>query len=183
MSSASAGSRNRGAVRERRACMAKRVALTGVMTALGIVLGWLESLVPFTPGIPGVKLGVANIAALLVLYRLSWKEAATVSILRILISCMLFGNPITGIYSLAGAALSLLIMVLLKRLDGLSMTGVSAAGGVAHNIGQILAAWLLLGTDAILYYLPILLATGVVSGVLIGLAGAWLHRHLPTEIS
>lgn len=106
-----------------------------------------------------------------------------VSILRILISCMLFGNPAAGIYSLAGAALSLLIMVLLKSLDRFSMAGVSTAGGVAHNIGQILAAWLLLGTDAILYYLPILLVAGVVSGVLIGLAGAWLHRHLPTEIS
>lgn len=163
--------------------MAKRVAITGVMTALGIVLGWLESLVPLTFGIPGVKLGIANLVTLLILYRLSWKEAIVVSILRIALSCILFGNPVTGIYSLAGAMLSLLVMLLLKKWNWFSIAGVSAAGGVAHNIGQLLAAWVLLGTTAILYYLPVLLAAGVISGVLIGLSGAWLHRHLPMEIS
>lgn len=163
--------------------MAKRVAITGVMTALGIVLGWLEALIPLTLGIPGVKLGIANLVTLLILYRLSWKEAAAANVLRIALSCILFGNPVTGIYSLAGAVLSLLVMILLKKWNHFSIAGVSAAGGVAHNIGQLLAAWALLGTSAILYYLPVLLAAGVISGVLIGLAGAWLHCHLPMEIS
>ena len=145
--------------------MAKKVSILGVMTALGIVLGWLESCVPITLGIPGVKLGIA------------------VSILRVLISCILFGNLAIGIYSLAGSILSLAVMAVLKKKNVFSVAGVSAAGGVAHNFGQILAAWVLMGTAAIFYYLPVLIVSGVIAGVLVGLAGAWLHRHLPMEIS
>ncbi len=163
--------------------MAKKVSILGVMTALGIVLGWLESCVPITLGIPGVKLGIANLVALLVLYRFSLKEAAAVSVLRVLISSILFGNLAIGIYSLAGAMLSLAVMAILKKKTGLSVAGVSAAGGVAHNLGQILTAWIMMGTAAIFYYLPVLIVSGVIAGVLVGLAGAWLHRHLPMEIS
>lgn len=163
--------------------MAKKVSILGVMTALGIVLGWLESCVPITLGIPGVKLGIANLVALLVLYRFSLKEAAAVSVLRVLISSILFGNLAIGIYSLAGAGLSLAVMAILKKKTGLSVAGVSAAGGVAHNLGQILTAWIMMGTAAIFYYLPVLIVSGVIAGVLVGLAGAWLHRHLPMEIS
>ncbi len=163
--------------------MAKKVSILGVMTALGIVLGWLESCVPITLGIPGVKLGIANLVALLVLYRFSLKEAAAVSVLRVLISSILFGNLAIGIYSLAGAMLSLAVMAILKKKTGLSVAGVSAAGGVAHNLGQILTAWIMMGTVAIFYYLPVLIVSGVIAGVLVGLAGAWLHRHLPMEIS
>lgn len=163
--------------------MAKKVSILGVMTALGIVLGWLESCVPITLGIPGVKLGIANLVALLVLYRFSLKEAAAVSVLRVLISSILFGNLAIGIYSLVGAMLSLAVMAILKKKTGLSVAGVSAAGGVAHNLGQILTAWIMMGTAAIFYYLPVLIVSGVIAGVLVGLAGAWLHRHLPMEIS
>lgn len=163
--------------------MAKKVSILGVMTALGIVLGWLESCVPITLGIPGVKLGIANLVALLVLYRFSLKEAAAVSVLRVLISSILFGNLAIGIYSLAGAMLSLAVMAILKKKTGLSVAGVSAAGGAAHNLGQILTAWIMMGTVAIFYYLPVLIVSGVIAGVLVGLAGAWLHRHLPMEIS
>lgn len=163
--------------------MAKKVSILGVMTALGIVLGWLEACVPITLGIPGVKLGIANLVALLVLYRFSLKEAAAVSVLRVLISGILFGNLAIGIYSLAGAMLSLAVMAILKKKTGLSVAGVSAAGGVAHNLGQILTAWIMMGTAAIFYYLPVLIVSGVIAGVLVGLAGAWLHRHLPMEIS
>ena len=163
--------------------MAKKVSILGVMTALGIVLGWLESCVPITLGIPGVKLGIANLVALLVLYRFSLKEAAAVSVLRVLISSILFGNLAIGIYSLAGAMLSLAVMAILKKKTGLSVAGVSAAGGVAHNLGQILTAWIMIGTAAIFYYLPVLIVSGVIAGILVGLAGAWLHRHLPMEIS
>ncbi len=163
--------------------MAKKVSILGVMTALGIVLGWLESCVPITLGIPGVKLGIANLTALLVLYRFSYKEAVAVSILRVLISCILFGNLAIGIYSLTGSILSLAVMAVLKKKNVFSVAGVSAAGGVAHNFGQILAAWVLMGTAAIFYYLPVLIVSGVIAGVLVGLAGAWLHRHLPMEIS
>ena len=163
--------------------MAKKVSILGVMTALGIVLGWLESCVPITLWIPGVKLGIANLVALLVLYRFSLKDAAAVSVLRVLISSILFGNLAIGIYSLAGAMLSLAVMAILKKKTGLSVAGVSAAGGVAHNLGQILTAWIMMGTAAIFYYLPVLIVSGVIAGVLVGLAGAWLHRHLPMEIS
>ena len=118
--------------------MAKKVSILGVMTALGIVLGWLESCVPITLGIPGVKLGIANLTALLVLYRFSYKEAVTVSILRVLISCILFGNLAIGIYSLAGSILSLAVMAVLKKKNEFSVAGFSTEGGMTNNFELIL---------------------------------------------
>lgn len=163
--------------------MAKRVAFLGVFTALGLILGWLESLLPVFPFAPGIKIGLANIITLLVLYRFSWKEAASVNLLRIGLSSVLFGNISVFLYSLSGTVLSLVIMGLLKKTDKFSVVGVSVSGGVMHNIGQILMAALLMENRIILYYIPILVVSGVVAGVLIGLTGAVLHKHLPEEIS
>lgn len=162
--------------------MAKKVAYLGVFTALALVLGWLESLVPIYPLVPGMKIGLANVVTLLVLYRFGWKEAGCVNLLRVCLSGILFGNLSLVLYSLAGAVLSLVSMILLKKTDRFSLTGVSVAGGVMHNLGQLLMAVILMKNGIIAYYVPVLLITGTVSGVLIGMAGAFLHRHLPTEI-
>jgi heptaprenyl diphosphate synthase len=162
--------------------MAKKVAFLGMFTALALVLGWLESLVPVIPVVPGIKLGLANVVTLLVLYRFGWKEAACVSLLRVGLSSVLFGNLSLFFYSLAGAVLSLLVMAILKKTDKFSPVGVSAAGGVMHNAGQLIVAVILMENGVIAYYFPILAIVGVISGVAIGLLGAFLHTHLPKEI-
>lgn len=157
--------------------MAKKVAFLGMFIALALVLGWLESLV--MPKIPGVKLGLANVVTLLVLYRFGWKEASCISLLRVGLSSVLFGNLSVFLYSLAGAFLSLLTMSLLKKTDKFSLISVSVAGGIMHNAGQLITAVFLIENPVILYYFPILAIAGVVSGVFIGLLGAFLYRHLP----
>lgn len=163
--------------------MAKRVAYLGMFAALGLVLGWLESLVPLNLLVPGVKLGLANITTILVLYRFGIREAAIVNLLRIGLSGLLFSNLSVVLYSLAGAVLSLLCMALLKKTNRFSVVGVSVAGGVAHNLGQLLMAAFLMTNKVVFYYVPVLIISGVLAGVMVGLAGAWLHRHLPAEIS
>lgn len=162
--------------------MAKKVAFLGVFTTLALILGWLESLLPVVPFAPGVKIGLANLVSLLVLYRFGWKEAACVNLLRIGLSSVLFGNITLLLYSLAGAILSLITMCLLKKTDKFSVVGISVAGAVMHNLGQIIVAAFLMENGVILYYLPILAVSGVIAGVLVGLAGAFLHKHLPKEI-
>lgn len=162
--------------------MAKKVAFLGVFTTLALILGWLEALLPVVPFAPGVKIGLANLVSLLVLYRFGWKEAACVNLLRIGLSSVLFGNITLLLYSLAGAILSLITMCLLKKTDKFSVVGISVAGAVMHNLGQIIVAAFLMENGVILYYLPILAVSGVIAGVLVGLAGAFLHKHLPKEI-
>ena len=158
----------------------KKVAYLGLCTALAMVLAYVEVLMPpLINSIPGIKLGLPNIAIIFVLYRFGFGSAAAVSFVRILAVSMLFGNPMTFAYSVAGGALSLCVMALLKKLDFLSTVGVSVAGGVLHNVGQILMAMLLLGTAEIGYYLIVLAVTGTVSGVLIGLCGAMAIRRIP----
>lgn len=163
--------------------LAKKVAFLGMFTALGLILGWLEALVPIYPMIPGMKIGLANLVTLLVLYRFGWKEAAVVNLLRLGLSCVLFGNLSMFLYSLAGAVLSLLTMALLKKPACFSLLGVSVAGGVMHNIGQLIMAVALMENAVIIYWLPVLLLSGVAAGGLTGLAGAFLHKRLPKEIS
>ncbi|MBO5237480.1 MAG: Gx transporter family protein [Lachnospiraceae bacterium] len=162
--------------------MAKKVAFLGMFSTLALILGWLESLLPVVPFAPGVKIGLANLVSLLVLYRFGWKEAACVNMLRIGLSSALFGNIALLLYSLAGAILSLITMCLLKKTDKFSIVGISVAGAVMHNLGQIIVAAFLMENGVILYYLPILAVSGVIAGVLVGLASAFLHKHLPKEI-
>ncbi len=158
----------------------ERVALLGCCTALALILAYVESLIPplFT-AVPGIKLGLPNIAIIFVLYRFCVRDAATVSFVRIVISSMLFGNIMTFAYSVAGAFLSLLGMAILKKLGFLSEVGVSVAGGVLHNVGQILTAMFLLGTAELGYYLIILTVTGTVSGILIGLSAGVAIKRVP----
>ena len=125
-----------------------------------------------------IKLGLPNIAIIFILYRLGWKEAAAVSFVRIVAVSLLFGNPMTFAYSVAGGFLSLLVMTLLRKMDFLSTVGVSVAGGVMHNVGQILMAMLLLGTAELGYYLIVLAVTGTVSGIFVGLCGGFAVRRV-----
>ncbi len=159
----------------------KRVAFLGCCTALALILAYVEVLLPplFT-AVPGIKLGLPNIAIIFVLYRFGISDAAAVSFVRIVIASMLFGNPVTFAYSAAGAVLSLAVMAVLKRLDMLSTVGVSVAGGVLHNVGQILMAMLLLGTAELGYYLIVLAVTGTVTGILIGLCAGYAIKRVPS---
>ncbi len=158
----------------------KKIAFLGCCTAIALVLAYIEVLMPplFT-AVPGIKLGLPNIAIIFVLYRYGLPSSAAVSFVRIVIVSMLFGNPLTFAYSVAGAFLSLAGMAILKKLNFLSTVGVSVAGGVLHNVGQILMAMLLLDTAGLGYYLIVLTVTGTISGILIGLCGGLAVKRVP----
>ena len=153
----------------------RKITVLAMAIALAMILSYVESLIP-SLGIPGVKMGLANIVVVFCLYRLGWKEAAGVSLLRVFLVSVLFGHAASLMYSAAGAVLSLLGMIALKATDRLSYITVSVIGGVLHNVGQILVAWALMGPNVV-YYLPVLIVSGTVSGVLIGiLAGLIVKR-------
>lgn len=144
--------------------------------ALALILSYVESLVP-SPGIPGVKLGLANLVVVFALYRLGWKEALGISLLRVFLVALLFGHAASLAYSASGAALSLLGMLLLKRWDKLGCLAISVIGGVLHNVGQILMAWALMGANVV-WYLPVLILSGTVAGVAIGVVSAILVKRV-----
>ncbi len=159
---------------------AKKIAFLGLCTSVALVLAYIESLLPpLFMAVPGIKLGLPNIAIIFLLYRFGIKEAAAVSFIRMAAVALLFGNPMTFAYSLAGGFLSLTVMAILRKLDFLSVVGVSVAGGVLHNVGQILMAMLLLETAKLGYYLIILTMTGTISGVFVGLCGAFAVKRIP----
>ena len=156
----------------------KRLVLLAMLTAVAMILSYVESLLP-SVGIPGVKMGLANIAVIFALFRFGWKEAAALSLVRVVLVSLLFGSVGAMLYSLAGAVLSLAVMALLRRIDRFSTVGISVAGGVAHNARQILMAMLILQTKQLLGYLPVLAVSGIAGGVLTGLAAALLIRRIP----
>ena len=129
-----------------------KLANLGLFAAVAIIFGYVESLIPFFAGIPGMKLGLANLAVLFILEKYTWKEAALVSVIRIFIIGFMFGNLFSILYSLAGAALSLTVMTVMKKKSDFSILGISVAGGVSHNIGQLLSACLSTMTSGLIYY-------------------------------
>ena len=160
----------------------KKIAFLGVCTSVALVLAYVESLIPpLYAAVPGIKLGLPNVAIIFVLYRYGVKEAAAVSLVRMAAVALLFGNPMTFAYSLAGGFLSLTAMALLRKINSFSIVGVSVAGGVSHNVGQILTAMLLLNTAQLGYYLVVLTVTGTVAGILIGLCGSLLIKRIPKK--
>lgn len=159
---------------------ASRVAQYGLLTALALVLSWVESLLP-PLGVPGVKLGLPNLAIVFALYRLGFREACVISLARVVLVTLLFGNGAALAYSVAGAALSLGLMGLLKKTGKFSSVGVSVAGGVAHNAGQILVAMALLETSRLAWYLPVLWISGTVAGVLVGIVSGALVKRIPDQ--
>ena len=149
--------------------MKSKTAYLGVFAALAIIFGYIESLIPFHIGVPGVKLGVANIITVVMLYKAGLKEAGLVTVMRVFVSGFLFSNAFSILYSLSGCILSLSIMGYLKKRDWFSIYGVSMAGGIAHNIGQIAIASIVMETVSIWYYLPVLMISGVLTGLVIGI--------------
>ena len=145
------------------------IALCGVMTSLAIVFGYIEHLIPMPFGIYGIKLGIANLVIITMLYTLGASSAFTINMLRIILCSMLFGSFTSFWYSLVGGLLSFAVMLILKRTNKLSPMGVSICGAVTHNIGQILVAIILLDEFKIALYLPVLLITGAITGAIIGL--------------
>ena len=156
----------------------KKLTTLAITVTLAMALSFLESQIPPLVAVPGVKLGLANIAVIFALYRFGAREAAAVSALRVFLVALLFGSFVSALYSIAGAILSFFVMLLLRRLKIFSEVGVSVAGGVCHNVGQIAVACVLLETNVILYYLPFLLLSGTVAGVGVGVLSALLIRKL-----
>lgn len=148
--------------------MKRKTAYLGLFAAVAIIFGYVESLIPVFAGIPGVKMGLANLAILFILDRYSWREAALVSVVRILVIGFMFGNLFSIVYSLAGAALSLTVMNFLKKYSEFSLIGISVAGGVTHNIGQLIVAMIVVSNTSLMVYAPALLVAGVLAGVAIG---------------
>lgn len=145
----------------------KSIALFGMMVALAFTFSYLESLIPFDFAIPGVKLGLANLVVVVALYTMKPGEALCIVIIRIFLAGLTFGNAYSLAYSLCGGLLSYAVMLLFKKTK-LSIIGVSMLGGIFHNIGQIIVAAIVLGTARIAYYLPVLLVSGVATGLAIG---------------
>lgn len=156
----------------------KKVAFLGLCITLSMILSFVESQIPALVAIPGIKVGLPNLVIVFLLYRSGWKETVIVSLIRILLISILFGNLQTMTFSLAGAVLSLMIMILLKKSNWFSCITVSIVGGIFHNIGQIIAACLWTQTAEIAFYLPVLLISGTVAGALIGLIGGMLVKRL-----
>lgn len=159
--------------------MTKKTAYLGMFTALALIASYVESQVPFYFGAPGIKLGLANLITVVILYRGTWKDAALVSVLRILLGGFLFGNLFSILYSFAGAIVSFLVMLLLKKTKVFSLVGVSIAGGVCHNLGQIVAAVYLMENGSVMYYFPVLMIAGIVTGTLIGIGSREVLRRIP----
>lgn len=147
----------------------QKTALLGMLLALALLCSYVESLIPFNFGIPGIKLGLANIVVVIAMYRMGMKEALLISVARILLSGFLFGNMFAVIYSLAGGILSLLVMFLLKEKVRLNIISVSAAGGIAHNLGQLIVASIVVENMNLMYYMSVLFFAGLVTGLLIGI--------------
>lgn len=158
--------------------MKNRVAYFGVFTALALIFSYVESLIPIQLGIPGVKLGLANLIIVIALYKMRLSEVFLLSIVRILLSGFLFGNYFSILYSLAGGLLSLAVMALLKKAGDFSVMGISMAGGVFHNVGQLVVAMMVVETFSVGYYLPVLLVAGLVTGFLIGVAAGEMLKRL-----
>ena len=157
----------------------KKLTLLGVSTAAAMILSYIEFLLPpLFSAVPGIKIGLANIIIVFLLYRLGAWEASLVSLVRLFLSALLFGSAVTLAYSAAGALFSMTVMVLLKKCGLFSTVGVSIAGGVFHNLGQIVMAIIILTTKEIGYYMIVLTATGILAGIFVGIVGALMLRYI-----
>lgn len=161
----------------------RRLTALSLAVSFALILSFIESKIPAFVAIPGVKVGLANIAVIFALYKFGIKEAIAVSAVRVILVSTLFGTPVSFIYSITGAVLSLLTMSLLKKLTPLHEITVSVAGGVMHNIGQICAASIILGTNVVLYYLPFLLLSGVIAGIAVGVASGLIIKKVNLDFS
>ena len=155
-----------------------KITFISIFAAFAMVLSYVEMMLPpIWSAVPGIKVGLPNVIIIFVLYKLSFKYAAFISLLRVFAVALLFGNVLTLSYSIAGAVISLSLMWLLKKTSLFSMVGVSIAGGVSHNLGQIIVAMIIMQTKEIGYYMAVLAVSGVLAGIVIGLIGAMLLKY------
>lgn len=154
------------------------IALYGLFIALAFIFSYIESLIPIPFPVPGIKLGLANLVIIIAIYGIGAKEAFVLSMVRILLVGLTFRDPSTMIFSFAGGILSLLIMVIFMKLKLFSMIGVSILGGIAHNVGQIIVAIIYVNNTSLIYYLPLLMISGVIGGALIGALGALIIKRI-----
>jgi heptaprenyl diphosphate synthase len=159
----------------------RRLTALALTISFALILSFIESRIPAFVAIPGVKVGLANIAVIFTLYKFGIKEAVTVSVIRVLLVSLLFGSPVSLIYSISGAVLSLLSMILLKKLTPLTEVSISVSGGVMHNVGQIAAASFMLSTNVVTYYLPFLILSGTIAGIAVGITSAILIKRVPLD--
>ena len=155
--------------------MTKRIANSAMLVALALIFSYVEVLIPFSFGIPGIKLGLANLVVVTGLFILKPSEVFGILLTRIILVAFLFGNMSSLIYSLSGGILSFCVMLLLKRCKGFSITGISIAGGISHNIGQLVVAAIVVESVSVFYYMPVLMISGLVTGMLIGIVGQRVH--------
>ena len=156
----------------------KKVAFLGLAIALAMILSFVESQIPALVAIPGIKVGLPNLVIVFLLYKVGWKETVIVSLIRTVLVSILFGNVQIMTFSVAGALLSLLSMILLKKLNWFSCIAVSIVGGIFHNVGQIIAACFWTQTQEIVLYLPVLLVSGTIAGAVIGLIAGLVVKRL-----
>ena len=162
----------------RRSLSTSFIARVGTMAALALIFSYVEAIIPYNPGVPGIKLGIANVVTVVALYKFGAKDALTVSVIRVVLAGLLFNGVFGMLYSLAGALLSLLGMILLKKTDLFSVVGVSMAAGVLHNLGQLLVASALIEDLRIFFYFPVLMFSGIAAGILVGIVSALVLRAL-----
>ena len=164
---------------ENRKSTTYKIALSALLAALALIFSYIEVILPLNTGIPGVKLGVANLVIIIALYILDFKYALSINVLRILVSGLLFNGFFGVMYSFAGGILSIIVMYALKKTNRFSTVGVSMAGGVMHNLGQLLVAALIVSNIKLFFYFPVLLFSGMVSGILIGILAHLILKKLP----
>ena len=156
----------------------KKMTSLALLVAVAMILSYIESLIPAFVAVPGVKLGLSNIATIFALYTLGWQSAVTVSLIRVILSALLFGNVPSLVFSLAGAAFALAAMIFLSRTHLFSEIGVSVVGAVCHNIGQVLAAVIVMKTLGVAYYIIPLLLSGTLAGIVIGIISGILVKRI-----
>lgn len=156
----------------------KKVAFAAIMTALALILSYIEVLIPFITAVPGIKLGISNLVVLILLYKLGFGYALIVDVARVLLAGLLFTGPVAMLFSLAGALISVAVMGLLMRTNAFSVTGVSMSGGVAHNLGQLLIAAPVVSSMKVFVYFPVLMVSGLVCGAIIGILAYLIIRRI-----
>ncbi len=168
--------------RNSRSLRTVRLTMDAMFAAVALIFTYVEFLIPYSVGIPGVKLGLANIVILVVLYEMDLKNAAAVNLIRIAMAGLLFSGVFAMLYSLAGGMFSLLVMWALKKTGRFSMIGVSMAGGVAHNFGQLAIAVFVVSNARLFLYFPVLVFSGVAAGIGIGIIAYVIDRKLPRQL-
>ena len=157
----------------------RRLALSAMLAALALIFSYVEAMIPIPVPVPGIKLGIANLVIVMAIYKLGFRYAFTINCVRIVIAGLLFSGVFGMFYSFAGGILSIAVMYLLYRTGWFSMIGVSMAGGVAHNLGQLITACLIVSNIRLMSYFSILLFSGLFSGIAVGFLAALIYRRLP----